>query len=107
MRARCYQRAKAGCHLFVRLTPNAAKDEVLGLEDGVDGPLLRAKVRAVPDKGRANKALCDLIAAWLGLSKSDVSLKSGSKSRLKTLLLQGQAEDMTSTIDTRLTEIEG
>jgi len=98
MRDVCYQQRDDGLLLFVRLTPNARKDEVLGLMDGADGPLIAAKVRAIPDKGKANKALIALASTWLNVAKSGISLKSGSKSRLKTLLIDGNAAELITTL---------
>jgi len=50
---------------------------------------LAVKVRALPQRGDANRALCALLAKALGLSKSDVSVASGHKSRHKTVQLAG------------------
>jgi uncharacterized protein (TIGR00251 family) len=99
MRERYAQIHRDGILLFIRLTPNARKDEVLGRVEGTDGPLIAAKVHAIPDKGKANKALIALIAKWLGLAKSEISLKSGSKSRLKTLLINGTTDELLAALD--------
>ncbi|MBD8892063.1 DUF167 family protein [Roseibium litorale] len=79
----------------VRLTPKAAKDGVDGLEVLSDGrPILKARVRAVPEKGSANKALTQLIAKTIGVPKSAVSLESGSTSRIKTLRVSGGSSEI-------------
>ena len=76
--------------LFVRVTPNAGRDAIDGVEHRDDGlAVLRLRVSAVPDKGRANQAVIGLLAKLLRISKSSISLKSGDTSRLKTLLLAG------------------
>lgn len=106
MRTLCHQAAADGLLLFVRLTPNAARDEVLGTEPGPDGPLLKAKVRAIPDKGRANTALIELIGKWLRVPKTGITLKSGSTSRAKTLLLAGEAAELAQTIDAALSQLD-
>lgn len=106
MRDACYQQRDDGLLLFMRLTPNARKDEVLGLMDGADGPLIAAKVRAIPDKGKANKAIIVLTSAWLGVTKSSISLKSGSKSRLKTLLINGNATELVTALKLALETAE-
>ena len=51
-------------------------------------------VRAVPEKGRANKALEALIAKALGVAKRDVRLASGSKSRYKSVMVTGNPADL-------------
>lgn len=47
--------------------------------------MLTARVRAVPDKGKANAALEALLAKAFGVPKSAVSLRSGHTARLKTV----------------------
>lgn len=102
MREFCYQQRADGLLLFVKLTPNARADDVLGLLEGLDGPLISARVRAIADKGRANKALITLASNWLGVAKSCTSLKSGGKSRLKTLLIRGNAVELVLTLNEAL-----
>jgi uncharacterized protein len=72
-----------------RLTPKACKDAVDGLVDTTDGVAFRARVRALPEDGAANKALEELVARWLGVPKRSVSLVTGGKSRLKSLRIDG------------------
>ena len=80
--------AKDGLLLKVRLTPRAACDAV----DGVKDDHLQARVRAVPEDGRANKALVELVAREIGVAKSTVCVAAGQTHRLKTLLISGDAE---------------
>ncbi|EJJ30442.1 DUF167 domain-containing protein [Rhizobium sp. CF142] len=81
--------------LAVRLTPNGGRDAIEGIEpDGEGGMLLKARVTAVPEKGKANKALIALVAKSLGIAKSSVSLASGDTSRKKILRIDGDPEDV-------------
>ena len=76
--------------LHVRLTPKAHKDHVDGVETVADGkPYLKARVRAVPEKGKANKALEKLLAKYFDVPKSSVAVVSGSISRVKTVAVHG------------------
>jgi uncharacterized protein len=52
--------------VFVRVTPRSARDGVEGVTDGVDGPALKVRVRAITDKGAANRAVETVLADWLG-----------------------------------------
>ena len=71
--------------LRVRATPNARQSEVIGWEtDPQAGPLLRVRIAAPPVDGKANAALRDFLAKWLGLPKSKVMLEKGGTSRFKT-----------------------
>lgn len=81
--------------LAIRLTPNGGRDAIDGIEpDGDDGMLLKARVTAVPEKGKANKALIVLVAKSLGIAKSSISLASGDTSRKKILRIDGDPEDL-------------
>ena len=89
--------------LMVRLTPNAAKDAIDGLSSSEtpqknNAAFIKARVRAVPEKGKANAALEKLIAKWLGLAKSDVTIHTGSKSRIKSVALEGDPADLSARI---------
>ena len=87
--------AKGGLVLAVRLTPRSSRDAIDGVETLADGRVvLKARVRAVPEDGKANAALLRLVAEALGLPASRVSLASGGTSRLKTLRIDGDATTM-------------
>ena len=71
--------SKDGVELFVRLTPRAARDEIGGVEASADGRShLAVRVRAVPDKGKANAALEKLVAEALRLPSSSVQVRAGA-----------------------------
>jgi uncharacterized protein YggU (UPF0235/DUF167 family) len=69
----------------VRLTPRAAREQIAAGESG--GYLVR--VTATPVGGRANEALCRLIARRAGVAPSRVTLVRGAKSREKVLSVEG------------------
>jgi len=69
----------------VHLQPRGVRDELLGWRDGV----LRAKVSAPPVDGKANKALCRLIAKRVGVAPARVSVVRGGKSRNKVVQVEG------------------
>jgi uncharacterized protein YggU (UPF0235/DUF167 family) len=60
--------------------------------------VLKARVRATPEKGAANAALEALIARVLGVPKSSVSVIAGGTSRLKTVTIAGDAEHLGATL---------
>jgi uncharacterized protein (TIGR00251 family) len=94
-RAKCYRLSPAGLSLFVRVTPNAGRDVIEGMELRDDGSaVLRVRVKAVPDKGKANAAVVGLIARAMGMPKSAVSVASGETARLKTLALVGDGDEL-------------
>lgn len=94
---------ETGIAITVRLTPGASADEVIGVDAGADGvPYLKARVRAAPDKGKANAALIVLIAKWLGVPKSSVEIFAGGTSRLKQLAVIGSPVDLADAFGRRL-----
>jgi uncharacterized protein len=72
----------------VRLRPRGSKNELIGMRDGV----LQAKVTAPPVDGRANRALCKLIAKRVGVAPSRVSVVRGVRSREKLIRVEGVAK---------------
>ncbi|MBY5866656.1 DUF167 domain-containing protein [Rhizobium leguminosarum] len=86
--------------LAVRLTPNGGRDALDGIEaDGKGEAFLKARVTAVPEKGKANKALILLIAKSLRIPKSSVSLVSGETARKKILRIDGDPEDLVKKLE--------
>ena len=82
-----------GVTLFVRLTPKSARDMIEGVEATDDGRAhLKARVRAVPEDGKANAALEKLLAKWLGIAARDVTIAAGATSRLKQVRISGDPE---------------
>jgi len=74
----------------VRLTPKGGRDAVEGWATAADGAAhLKARVRAVPEDGKANAALIVLLAKELGVAKSALAIVSGEKARLKTISATG------------------
>lgn len=84
-----------GIDLFVRLTPKAASDALDGVETTADGRChLKARVRAVPEKGAANGALEKLVAKTLAVPASSVAVVAGGTARLKTLRISGDPTEL-------------
>lgn len=81
---------EAGLVLTLRVTPNAGRDSIEGVELRADGSaVMRMRVRAVPDKGKANAAVIALLGKALGVPKRALSLVSGETARLKTVQIAG------------------
>ena len=75
-----------GLLLSVRLTPKSSRDALEGVETLSDGrAVLKARVRAVPEDGKANEALLRLIAKALDVPRRDLDVASGATSRTKVV----------------------
>lgn len=73
--------------LEVRVQPRAATEGV-----SVRGGRLHVRVKAPPIEGRANAAVCSVVAKALGLPKRSVHLRRGASSRDKVVSIDGMDE---------------
>lgn len=73
--------------LSVRVIPNAPRDEVIGFENAV----LKVRVRAVPENGKANKAVIQLLAKASGSPRSSIAIVVGERGRNKVVALPAEA----------------
>lgn len=86
--------------LHLRVTPNAGADRIDGTELRDDGTaVLRVRVTAVPDKGKANAAVIGMLAKALGVPKSALTLVSGDTARLKTIDVAGDPAALAARIE--------
>jgi uncharacterized protein len=76
--------------LYLRVTPRSARSEIAGLHTGADGNVsLQVKVRAQPEKGKANEAAIELLADAFDLPKRAFIITAGESDRLKTVRITG------------------
>ncbi len=77
--------------ITVHVTPRSGRDSIAAGAGGV----LQVRVTAPPDDGKANAAVCKVVAAALGVPKTSVSVVRGQTARTKTLEVSGlSAEDV-------------
>lgn len=74
-----------GAFLAVKAVPGAKRDQVAG----VLGDRLKVRVAAPPEDGRANKAICVLLAAELGRKAREVEVVQGHSNPEKTVRITG------------------
>lgn len=91
--------------VYFRLTPKSSKDTVEGLLTTAEGPVFQARVRAVPEDGAANAALEKLVSGWLGVPKRSVQLVTGGKSRLKSVAIDGDVNELDRLLTARLAQL--
>jgi uncharacterized protein (TIGR00251 family) len=65
----------------IKAVPGAQRDEIAGML----GSRLKVRVAAAPEDGKANAAICRLIADALGLKHRDVRVVAGQTRPEKTL----------------------
>jgi uncharacterized protein len=77
--------AEGAAHVRVRLQPRARRDEIAGERAGS----LLVRVTAPPVDGRANDALCRLVAKAAGVPPSNAEVIRGASARDKVVRLAG------------------
>lgn len=96
----CYRVVADGVVVAVRLTPKAAKDSVDGISRLADGSEVAvARVRALPARGAANRALVDLLAEALKIPRRSVTIVGGAGARLKRVRVAGDAGSLSGKIE--------
>lgn len=73
--------------LRIKVVPGARKEGIEWL-----GDILKIKVRAAPEKGRANEAVTALLAQRLALPQSSVRIVAGFTTPLKTVEMETVAD---------------
>lgn len=75
--------------ISAKVTPKSKTTLIEVLEVTQGKISLRMKVRAVPEGGKANDEVIYALADYFGISKSEITLKSGYTSKNKLLLARG------------------
>lgn len=74
--------------IAVHVTPKSGRDEVAGWRGGE----LSVRVTVAPEGGRANAAVCAVLARELGVPKSAVRVVRGEAARHKQVEIDGVGE---------------
>jgi uncharacterized protein (TIGR00251 family) len=75
--------------ISVKVQPNAGKNQVVGLVDGV----WKIKIGAPPDKGKANQELIEFLSDLLRIRKDRITILHGQTSHNKVILIEDLPED--------------
>jgi uncharacterized protein (TIGR00251 family) len=85
-----YIREKDGSIVLeLRVSPGAPQSRLVDIQEG----RLRVKIAAPPSDGKANAELITFFAKSLGCAKKEVLIKSGEKSRLKTIAVPARVKE--------------
>ena len=79
------QKVENGVVFSVKVVPRSSKT----ILSGVLGGMLKIKLAAVPEKGKANELLVDFLAQTLDIKKNAVKITSGHTSPVKTIQIMG------------------
>src|SRR6201994_4015741 len=79
-----------GISVSLRVTPRGGRDAVDGIETLANGrSVVKVRVRAIAEGGEANRAVTELLAKALGVSRTSVRVLSGATSRVKQIAVDG------------------
>ncbi len=82
------EETKDGIFFKIRASPKAGATEICEWQDNI----LRVRVHALPEKGKANLAIIAYFAKLLGVPKSAVTIK-GTASRNKKIFIEGISKE--------------
>ncbi|MDR1149717.1 MAG: DUF167 domain-containing protein [Spirochaetaceae bacterium] len=78
-----FQVKDGALELKLKVNPGSSKTELLGIKED----RLYIKIAASPEDGKANACLAAFLSKLFGCPKKEIVIKSGEKSRLKTIRL--------------------
>ena len=71
--------------IWLKAVPGASRNEIAG----VVGDRLKIRVSAPPEGGKANKAICKLLASSLGVKANQISIEQGETNQVKIIRISG------------------
>lgn len=77
-----------GCRLAVKVSAKASEDAVQGWV----GESLKVRVRAAPERGKANAAVVEILARSLDVTPSSIRIVAGPTSARKVIEVDGLSE---------------
>jgi hypothetical protein len=69
---------------YVKVIPSSSRTSLEGVQNG----MLRIKLSAAPEKGRANQAVVDFLTGKLGIKKKFITITSGLFSKVKQIAVE-------------------
>jgi uncharacterized protein (TIGR00251 family) len=81
------QEINGGVVFKVKAVPGSSRTVVSGLLDG----MLKVKIAAPPEKGKANQCLIEFLAKKLGTKKNAVSIMTGQTNPIKQVQVMGMS----------------
>jgi uncharacterized protein (TIGR00251 family) len=79
------QEGRDGVVFTAKIVPGSSRTAVAGLLGG----MVKVKVAAPPEKGKANQALVAFLADCLGVKKNDIAILSGQTNPVKQVQVTG------------------
>jgi uncharacterized protein YggU (UPF0235/DUF167 family) len=102
--AQAWRAVADGVELRVKAQPRARRPGLQGLVCSADGPRLKLAVNEAPEDGRANRAICALLAGALHVPPSRIAVVQGAASREKTCHIAGDPAALLKILETLILE---
>ena len=83
------QQVPGGVVFSVKVVPGSSKTAIAGLL----GNMLKVKVSAPPEKGKANESLISFLAKRLGVKTRNIEIISGTSNPVKQIRVQALTPD--------------
>jgi uncharacterized protein len=80
-----FNETSEGLTVRLHVLPRAKRSEIAGLHNGA----LKVRVTAPPVDDAANRAIVEFFSGLLGISRSNLKILAGNKSREKVLQIKG------------------
>ena len=90
MSSPCLKTSSKGVILSLKVIPNSSKNALVGIEN----ELLKVKIQAPPEKGKANDMLIEFLSKILCHPKKSIILIKGKASNRKVLLIENLNEEI-------------
>lgn len=71
----------------ILVKPNKKENKVYWQNSSDKSEILIVETKEPPIEGRANDSVIELLAEFFGISKTNISIKSGKKARVKTIII--------------------
>ena len=84
-----------GVTVMVKVQPRAGRPGLQGTQDSAAGPRLKIAVTEPAEDGKANRAVCAMLAKALDRPQSSVQILAGGTSREKILTVAGDVAVLT------------
>jgi len=79
-----------GVVFAAKIVPGSSRTSISGIFDG----MLKIKISAAPEKGKANQCLVNFLAKQLGVKKKAISIISGQINPVKSVQVLGISAEM-------------
>lgn len=72
----------------IKVVPGSSKTVIAGIYNG----MLKVRLAAAPEKGKANQALIELLAEKFNIPKNSIAILSGQTSKIKKISIPDMPE---------------